>query len=219
MSTLTDLSSKVRERFERDTAEHELTVLHDHGLYRHLRFQKPGTSVYYYDLITWPGYLTIAGDAGHYAFSRIPDMFEFFASDHGHINPGYWSEKLCAPSHDGSNVRRYDYETYLVYVKEWFESVSEGLTNEESADLRAALNVDVLSEDSPAVYDEHEAHRMLRDFEHGQLHIEDSWEWDLREFSEIFLWCCWAIVNGVERYRALTANSEDAVAVAVALSA
>ena len=41
--------------FAEDVAEHELTVRRDDGLYRHLRFQKPGTWIYGFDLITWPG--------------------------------------------------------------------------------------------------------------------------------------------------------------------
>lgn len=30
----------IAARFARDTAQHEMTVLHDDGLYRHLRFQR-----------------------------------------------------------------------------------------------------------------------------------------------------------------------------------
>jgi len=79
------------------TAEHELRILHRDGLYRHLRFQKPGTGMWHWDLITWPGSLAIRGDIGEgYIFTREHDMLGFF--DHGqpdgHINPGYWAEKL-----------------------------------------------------------------------------------------------------------------------------
>ena len=37
MSELT----KIAERFKRETAGHQMTVLHDDGLYRHLRFMNP----------------------------------------------------------------------------------------------------------------------------------------------------------------------------------
>ena len=58
-------------RFLPDVAEHKLTVLHDEGLYRHLRFQKPGTGFYWFDLITWPGNLAFKGDMGGFMFARI----------------------------------------------------------------------------------------------------------------------------------------------------
>lgn len=79
------------------TGEHELHVLHHDGLYRHLRFQKPGTGIWHWDLVTWPGSLAIRGDIGEgHIFTRERDMLTFF--DHGqpdgHINPGYWAEKL-----------------------------------------------------------------------------------------------------------------------------
>lgn len=51
-----DRETEARERFDVDVAEHKMTVLRDEGLYRHLRFQKPGTSCYYFDLVTWPGH-------------------------------------------------------------------------------------------------------------------------------------------------------------------
>jgi hypothetical protein len=89
--------AKSRERFEQETAEHEMTVLRDDGLYRHLRFQRPGTSIYWFDLVTWPGRLVICGDCGDLMFSRLRDMFEFFGPDSSRggfedarwgINPG-----------------------------------------------------------------------------------------------------------------------------------
>jgi hypothetical protein len=52
------------------------------------------------------------------------------------------------------------------------------------------------------VHSEHEAHRLLQDFEHDGVRLYDTWEWSLREYDWQFLWCCWAIVWGIERYRA-----------------
>ena len=46
------------------TDKHELHVLHSDGLYRHLRFQAPGTGMWHWDLVTWPGSLAIRGDIG-----------------------------------------------------------------------------------------------------------------------------------------------------------
>lgn len=68
---------EIDSRFLIDTAFHRLEIIRDDGLYRHLRMQQPGNSCYYYDVITWPGYLTVTGDMGTWTFSRIADMFDF----------------------------------------------------------------------------------------------------------------------------------------------
>lgn len=89
-------------RFIRDVSSHQLSVIRDNGLYRHLRFSRPNTRAYSFDIVTWPGYLAVTGDMGTWTFSRITDMFEFFTDTHFgrrdsfHINPGYWSEKFEA---------------------------------------------------------------------------------------------------------------------------
>jgi hypothetical protein len=82
-----------------------MTVLLDQGLYRHLRFQKPGTGVYAFDIVTWPGYLAISGDMGSAVFTRLPDMFEFFGIEKGAVNVDYWTEKLVANDRNGGSTR------------------------------------------------------------------------------------------------------------------
>jgi hypothetical protein len=106
----------VAERFKRDTASHEMTVLHDDGLYRHLRFMRVITdetgrhpsSSYWFELVTWPGKLAVSGDCGSFLFARREDMFEFFRSDSRYgINPGYWSEKVLAGKTSGYSDTRF----------------------------------------------------------------------------------------------------------------
>src|ERR1051326_8204576 len=67
--------------FLRNVKAHEMTVLRDEGVDRHLRFKAPNTSNQYFDLITWRGSLCFTGDMGTFVFSRIPDMFEFFRDE------------------------------------------------------------------------------------------------------------------------------------------
>ncbi len=71
----------TEQSFLEAVAKHEMHVLHEDGLYRHIRFKKPGTSCMHFDLITYPGYLVYSGDMGCYVFSRLPDMFELFRAD------------------------------------------------------------------------------------------------------------------------------------------
>lgn len=47
--------AEAADYFKSATAGHQVTVLHEDGLYRHLRFRTPGNgSSYGYDLITSP---------------------------------------------------------------------------------------------------------------------------------------------------------------------
>ncbi|MFI7628444.1 hypothetical protein [Microbispora rosea] len=106
----------IYERFQRETAKHEMTVLHSDGLYRHLRFRNPEHGTYWFDIVTWPGNLVIRGDIKDtYAFSRHADMFEFFRGPVGRINPHYWAQKLTT---DRDSVEKYDPDSFERQVKE-----------------------------------------------------------------------------------------------------
>jgi hypothetical protein len=192
---------EARQCFSGDTADHEMSILHDDGLYRHLRFQKPGTSAYYFDLVTWPGYLAIVGDAGDYTFARVRDMFEFFEGDDDRINPRYWAEKLCVPGHD--TARRYSEQLYRQRVSEWLNQIVEynGLNASAEDSLRRAATEQLLNDD--IVHYEDGVRAALRDFDPPGAGVGnwDTWEWDLREFDPRFLWCCWAIIWGIAQYR------------------
>ncbi len=247
--------AKSRERFERDTAEHEMAVLHDDGVYRHVRFQQPGTSCYYYDLVTWPGHLAICGDMGDWTFSRIRDMFEFFAGERqaAGINPSYWSQKLRGDRAGRDISRRYSEDALRAHVIDWFEQQAglaaktgrvprweavqemrrwrgarftrrwrrrQLLSREgempvgRALALSRALETDVLCGgwEHDTSYEEG-AQAALRAFEFPNrddvpfnapcgIRIAEPWEWDLRDYDGSFLWACWAIRRGIERYRA-----------------
>src|SRR4051812_7199267 len=99
------MGEPTRDQFLKDVERHKMSVKLSDGVYRHLRFSKPLDSNMWFELVTWPGYLTISGDMGTWAFSRITDMFEFFRSRNDgelEINSGYWSEKLQAGASGGS---------------------------------------------------------------------------------------------------------------------
>ncbi|WP_406004640.1 hypothetical protein [Streptomyces sp. NBC_00987] len=112
--------------FLSETAEHQLVVLHDEGLYRHLRIQKPGTRTWSWDITTWPGHLATSGDiADGYMFSRELDMLDFFditKRDHGYYSDGapyidfrYWAEKICGGR--AYEMRKYDSDIFLQHAE------------------------------------------------------------------------------------------------------
>lgn len=189
-------------RFVRDAAGLEMTVLHDEGLWRHLRFRSPRTGLYWFDIITSPGLLTFNGDTGTFVFSRLPDMLEFFTG--AYINPGYWGEKLRA----SSAYRNFSPELFAQRVR---EHVNEWVTDhawpaEMVDELRAALEEDVLEFDGTS----NEAHQALIDFQWSGTHegerygfeFTDSWEWNLEDYETQYLWACHAIRAAVIAYRA-----------------
>lgn len=153
---------KDAERFANDTDRHELTILHDDGIYRHLRFREPSHGFYWFDLITWPGCLTVLGDFGDaYTFTREPDMFTFFRSRTGRrINPHYWAQKL-----DGSRdaAETYSEDAFRSRVIEAF--VDAARWDGVPPGTGKALRAEVLNNEYVAW--EEEARKALEDFEYG----------------------------------------------------
>jgi len=198
--------TRVQARFEQETAGHQMTVLRDDGLYRHLRFQAPGTYVYGFDLITWPGFLAITGDMGEQMFTRIDDMFRFFESRAGGINPGYWGEKV-RPGGERS-VCEFSAAVYRARVLEWLQHRTDELVEDEdqhpdalktAEDLKAAVYGQLLSGEPP--FDARDAIERLDAFEYGSYSIAEPYEWDLTQFDSRYLWQLHAIVWGIEQYR------------------
>lgn len=115
--------AEVGERFKRDVQEHALTIMRDDGIYRHLRFKRPGTMTCYFDLVTWPGHLAYVGDMGDYVFTRVEDMLTFFR---GHEpNPSYWSEKCVAVDKHGA-LEEFCEETFKAAVEQELQEHVEG---------------------------------------------------------------------------------------------
>jgi hypothetical protein len=223
--------SDIAKRFARETANHRMTVLHDDGLYRHLRFQEhvwrpplaepQPTSFYWFELITVPGSLTFRGDGESFVFARLTDMFEFFRGPVGQTNPHYWSEKLT--SGHGDRARHYDRDLFKRRVREAF--VDEFRGRSAPHELRVALCRDVLSPDE--AWSEESAHRALAEFSYyadekdrygrheyidgkytwipakrPDFEFSDTWEWDFRDYDWWFLWSLHAIVWGIAQYDA-----------------
>lgn len=135
-----------QQRFERDVADHVMTIVRDDGVDRHIKFRRADDSYYWFEILTWPGALCIRGDCGTYVFSRLTDMFEFFRTDRGndpnklYINEGYWCEKLLAVNSNGygrGRAQEFSGDKFAAYVKRDFESYFEShdIDPERKADL------------------------------------------------------------------------------------
>ncbi|MFD8318617.1 hypothetical protein [Kitasatospora purpeofusca] len=123
---MTAIEQRAAEQFRRDTAKHELTVLHDDGLHRHLRVAEPGSGHLWFELVTWPGGLTIRGDMGCYIFSCAKDMFDFFRRSAwgGGPNLHYWAQKADAGDiHAG--VREYSADLLRKHIEDDLAALAE----------------------------------------------------------------------------------------------
>jgi hypothetical protein len=200
------------DRYRSDTKNHELTILHDDGLYRHLRVARAGSSMYYFDLLTWPGRLSIVGDVQPgWVFSRVEDMFEFFRSPNEQINPTYWSEKVITGR---AEMESFSEEKFRAYVTEVVDQCEESWPG-----LREAVKEQIFDDDAGSYMFDQEAFDALGAF-HFSITENERTRWfqfDLadarfRDWDWSFLWCCHAIVDGIARYDHIKAEQFAAVA-------
>ena len=199
-------------RFLKDVEKHEMIVIRDDGVNRHLRFKRPGTSAYYFDLITWPGHLCYTGDMGTYVFSRIEDMFGFFRmsdydwnkNPHGlSINPGYWSEKIVATNKQGGH-EEWDEEEFVRRVNEvrvgWMRRAREiGVKKDDRRALWEAVE-DVMadpSEESLCVARIYEFHHRVGS---ESFEFMDFFDGSMTRFTFRFMWCCYALAWAINMY-------------------
>lgn len=178
------------------TKDHQLTILREDGLHRHLTVAEPGVNNWSWGVITWPGHLATFGDiADGYMFRRTRDMLTFFdVDDHlldyytdgsPSIDFRYWAEKLCG----GRDVTRYDPDTFMWQVKEAL--AEDELDDEAQAEL--------IEEASWVQASEGTAREWLNNRE--AVFGTDTWEWDLTDFDTSFLFACYCIHLTVRLYR------------------
>jgi hypothetical protein len=143
----------TEERFLADVSKHQLTILRDDGLNKHLRFKRENGSSYWFDIITYSGRLIIDGDCGTFVFARIEDMMDFFRTKKNDwnynknglsINPSYWGEKLRAVSNGGygkGNIKKFSEDIFKARVKEYFDRHFEDEIKGD-ADLISEADID-----------------------------------------------------------------------------
>lgn len=193
--------SFATEYFLPDIAAHKMSVIRDDGVYRHIRFNRPGTMCMHFDILTWPGYLCFTGDMGTYVFSRLPDMMDFFRRDKGRerfrIDFRYWAEKVQADDKHG-RIKEWSADKFKAEVKAYFDEYADDLMlpDERKSELWDDIYDRVIS---PADESEHHAWTALHEFEHEGFQFVD-WESDCKVWSHRFLWCCHAIEWAVETY-------------------
>jgi hypothetical protein len=206
--------SHIEPQFLNDVEKHQMKILKNDGLYRHLRFIKSESSSYWFDIVTWPNNLCVTGDMGTYTFSRIEDMFKFFILDKNDwnyseagipINPSYWSEKI--KSYDSQiGIKRFSLEKFERLVREYYEEfISEEDITEDSKDyLWEEINDTILySENS------YEASKELFEFSKEcetndgkiiEFTFGELYQTDFSDYTYHYIWCLLAVVWGIRKF-------------------
>lgn len=183
------MAENIKERFLKDVANHKMEILKDDGLYRHVRFKRPNTGVFHFDLITWPGHLAISGDMGDYTFSRLVDMFNFFGTPNGElgINCGYWCEKIKSISRYGSN----DGKLTKFYAKGTLDNVL-GVAEEV---IEGKEDIEEFEQDLLNCDTDHEAYDIM-----DRVGIDDAYEYFCHKPTFHTEWILYAICWGIMEY-------------------
>lgn len=166
----------------------KISILHDHGLYRHVRIS--GAAYYCFELVTWPGSLAVNCEGDRFSFLRTEDMFEFFrcGGDASELRPNfsYWAEKLSDPR--SKTVREFNYHAFTRDVENVMASIASVA---RVAEIRSDLEHETYE------CDEHSCREFLSRYsEMEHLVIDGKWEdWTFR-----YAYACFAIVFGIREY-------------------
>lgn len=190
----------TEDSFLKDVRDHVMTIVVDNGKHRHIKFSRPDSTTYAFEIVTFPGHLVYTGDMGAFVFKRTPDMFEFFrrtpTNDRGlPINLDYWAEKVVAETvPDGA--KRWSAEKFRQNVRDYVEGymdLPKGFTEfpkEVAEDLEPIMDAE----------DEHTAIAAVQSFVSDHLDFDEFWECSADDFTYYFVWCCLAIVWAIHVY-------------------
>lgn len=193
----------TKEQFLKDVANHQITINLDQGVYRDITVAKPNSVDMHFNITTRPGYLMFTGDMGSFTFSRLQDMFKFFRKEE--INPGYWEEKLAACD---SRCSAKEFSPELVkeilmdHLNEHLAEIDTGnydsdmyQSNEAIAAIRSLIGT--AEDNEQHFYNELGS---WDDSVNGGVDMDCWWEWDFKDFTYHYIWCCYAIVHAIKLY-------------------
>lgn len=184
----------VRRRYESNAGNATMTVLHDDGPYRHLRFVGPNI-FYWFDIITWPKGLTINGGMGTYTLKvDEDDLLALFLRS---SSPSYWQEKVYGTERNDGHYGWLD-EVFAEYVNKAVDAWAADLDEDDAALLRSRVETDVLAYQ----YEMSGALMAVRDFEFDGRRFEGWSEWDCEGITDRFMFNCFALADAARVYAA-----------------
>lgn len=188
-----------------DVKFHELSVLLDHGDYRHLVFKKQVNSSKQFEIIMWKNGITISGDMGTYTFKRI--KFE-------DIDTKNWEHSIrqliqrCESESVYEKMRKFNIKRVWAHLDLYLKNFIT-TCNDDNDDNDAEL---LINNAKKAVADLKKSHgdteidcimgiNEWTPDSAGGLELDDFWtDLECDVLTYYFQWCCHAIVWGIQEY-------------------
>lgn len=206
------------DEFLEHVKNHKMTVLHDDGTYKHLRFKQPDTNNRYFELMFYPNYSVITGDMGAWTFSRIEDMMKFHRGDGLDIDFRYWKEKVVSCSRFGagniSAFSDFDFKEFrgkiTRHIDDWFEhsDVEQSKIDDLKRDVHDCIFVPI-SDWQRCKGADLKAYELLSDYEYfyttdcgsKKFQFEDVHEFgSWGKMTGYFAFACYALRWGIQQY-------------------
>lgn len=215
------------ELFRDGVKDHELKIVHDDGLYKHLVMRTKDSWAWAWEIVTWPGSLAIRGDIGRkLVFTRENDMLAWFGGRYvgrhyedgsPRINPSYWAEKTgvmdslqrYSPKVFGSAARDIAVEYMELELPD--PAVDGGFWDPLDGDAETLLAAccaiasmfEELYCDGNYYYASVESEDDAREWAERHQDILGTdffWDTDFNDWDAQYLYTCYAIALTVEKY-------------------
>jgi hypothetical protein len=157
--------AEIAEHFKSDTANHTLMLQREDGVFRHLEFGAPRTSMTRITVVAWPYNLLVAGSHGSFHFARYgDDTADMFGWLRGiRVDPDRWASKLV---NGRDSVSEYDRDLMVAAIN---ERVAEAIADDWAPEgLRAAVDEEVLG--SHLLDTKDTAFQLVSEYEFGAKH-------------------------------------------------
>lgn len=188
----------VRRQYQSNAGSHTMTVLHEDGLYRHLRFSGPN-SFYWFDIITWPKGLTINGGMGTFTLKvDEDDVLGLFLRS---ASPSYWQEKVYGTDHAQGHYGWLS-DVFEEEVRAAVDIWAADLDDDDAVLLRDRVDMDVLAYS----YSEGGATQAISSFRFDGRGFTGWSEWECEGLTDRFIFNCIAVRDAAGQYHSWKAG-------------
>jgi len=221
------MATLTQGQFLRDVISHQMHILRNDGMYRHVRFKREGTMCMHFDLVTlalvtW----LIRAIWAALCFHALMTCLSFSCADRLHgkddrklkINLGYWSEKLKAADggrNSSNGAKEFSPKAFTKLIHEWrigwIREYRDILSKEQRRELWVQVNEDVLSKvDDGEIRAYDAAYDFKYEADGKSFQFDDLYEHNCYEYTHRFIWCCYALAWGIKQYDFVVPTSKDA---------
>ncbi len=180
----------IRRQIDNDLSRHQISVMHQDGLYRHYRCKQPGSWCMGFDVVTWPGSLCFTGDMGEYLFQRTDDMIAFMRGSC--MSYSYAAEKCVAHK---SPLKEWDEDLF----REALNEITKDFKDHDGKIVQVVRGKHETRQVADLIEEIERAYREYDSPEDAKKAMYESGLWDgcdlpsCETWTFHFLWCLYAI--------------------------